>query len=244
MKIKKILAAIILIAAIIALLFSVFWWVCDKDWLEFIDAIKSLAEASAVVIGGIWTWYLFWLQREKEPAIGIEFKYKCIPNGSQLSVVYFDVTFSNIGKVRVQGRRSRNPAYPTAKDRPDKEETLQYGCSLLLRHVPHGLPANAVLDWFNQESGERGKELGKLVFDTPPIEADLLYDYAIKLSSGEVTDFWMEPGELYDVGVGFVLLPGTYLAIITFLGETSDDELWRRKALIEIPKLESLGPVT
>jgi hypothetical protein len=235
---RKFRVVAILAAVDILLLFLIFHSVFEEDWDKIIEAAKSVAEIIAVAIGGGWTWYLFQLQREKEPAIGIKFEHKCVHNGGQLYLVYFDVKFSNLGKVRVQGRRARNPAYPTVKDRPDKEETLKYGCSLLLRPVPPNLPQNAILDWFNQETDGTGLKLKQLFFDTQPIEADLLYDYAIKLNGVEITDFWMEPGESYDVGACVLLPPGTYFTIVTFLGETSDDELWRRKAVIEVPSGE------
>lgn len=207
-------------------------------WYVLLQALKIDVEILAVAIGGGWALYLFLLQRQNEPAIGIKFGYKCISNGDGLYLTFFDVTLNNIGKVRVQGRRSRNLAYPiNGKDHKDEEETLKFGGSLLLRPVPLNLPPNTVLDWFNQESGEKREQLDKLFFGVSAIEADLLYDYARKEEEKEIeiTDFWMEPGEAYDVGVCVVLPPGAYYLIITFLGEKSDDELWRRKVVIQIP---------
>lgn len=232
---KKKIAMVIV--ALFALAFAVFWWVCHRDWFKFFEAAKNIAEIIAIGIGGAWALYLFMIQRQSEPAIGIKVDYKCVPNGSELYLTYFDVAFSNIGKVRIQGRKARNPAYPIeSKDHDDEEETLKYGGSLLLRSIPANLPENTILDWFNQESGKPGEKLKELFFDKPEIEADLLYDYAIKDKKMEITDFWMEPGETYDVGACIALRPGNYLAIITFLGEKSDDELWRRKAIIQVPK--------
>ena len=54
------------------------------------------------------------------------------------------------------------------------------------------------------------------------------------------TDFRLEPSESYHLSVGVILQAGVYLAMVTFVGQGSDDEFWRRLFIVQIPELEAL----
>jgi hypothetical protein len=218
----KLSAAVIILAA-------VGWWIVEDPCRPSNSEVtKNFAEVIAVVIGGYWAYYRFYLQREDEPAIGIELDYRCVPNANHCFLTYFDVTLTNKGKVKA-----------TAKRKPDKEggfaftdkgEDLKYSCSLLLRAIPQNIPKGKPICWFDREEDKKRSPL------PGDIEADLIYDYE---KDGEPY-FWMEPAESYHVGVGFILSPGIYLAMVTFIGDKNDDEFWRRTFIIQIPEQ---GPV-
>jgi hypothetical protein len=60
----------------------------------------------------------------------------------------------------------------------------------------------------------------------------------------KVTDFWMEPGESYSLGVPLILGKGCYLAKVTFIGEAEDDsEFWQRLFLVRVPNASDVSAV-
>jgi len=214
-KLSAIAAAIILAA--------LGWWILmDPCRPSNSEVAKNFAEVIAVMIGGYWAYYRFWLQRENEPAIGIELDYECVPNANQSLLTYFDVTLTNKGKVKAEAKRKpdKEGDFPYS----DEGEDLKYSCSLLLRAIPQNIPKGEPIRWFDAEVDKKRSPL------PGDIEANLIYDYE---RDGEPY-FWMEPAESYHVGVGFVLPHGIYLAMVTFIGK-NDDEFWRRTFIIQIP---------
>jgi hypothetical protein len=113
----------------------------------------------------------------------------------------------------------------------DSSETLNYGGDLLVRQIPSGASAGTQVRWFGMPSAK-----SPLSGD---MEADLLDEY---LDNGG-TDFWMEPGESYHVSAAIVLNPGSYLVMVTFVGQASDEEFWRRMFLVQVPTLTSAGTI-
>jgi hypothetical protein len=55
------------------------------------------------------------------------------------------------------------------------------------------------------------------------------------LSPGFLNRFWLEPDETYHVGAALVLEAGTLLALVTFVGDASDEDFWRRTFVIQVP---------
>ncbi len=90
-----------------------------------------------------------------------------------------------------------------------------------------------------------------MLFCTYPVEADaksplstdivanLLDEYEYETEGKE--DFWMEPSESSHLCVGVILQPGVYLAMVTFVGDHSDDEFWRRLFIVQIPERDTLS---
>jgi hypothetical protein len=189
-------------------------------WLELLHALaeaaKDIATVLAILLGGWWTLYRFGLSRERETKLGIDLSWKSLPYHSGCYIVSFDVIFSNQGSSVLKVQRKRCPAFD------DSGETLKYGCDLLLRRVPIDLQASSQIQWFR--SGAKSPYAGDLEFD-------LVDEYEI---DGK-TDFWLEPGETYHVGVAVVLEPGTFLVLVTFVGDASVEDFWRRSFVMQVP---------
>jgi hypothetical protein len=188
-------------------------------WLSLADAAQKWASVAAIVVGGIWAFYRFGLRREREPALGIDLSFTTVPYNSTSYLVAFDLTLANKGSVRLRAKRKRSPAYS------DKDEALKYSCDLMLRAVSTTLQPGSQVTWFSaldQRSPREGD-----------IELDLISEHEL---DGD-TDFWMEPNETYHVGTALILQAGIYLVMVTFVGDASDGDFWRRLFVIQVPQL-------
>jgi hypothetical protein len=194
----------------------------DPFWVALAQAVQNWATAIAVLVGGVWAYYRFGIKRESETALAIDLAHTSVPYDANY-LVFFDVCLENKGAVRLGAKRKRRSAYE------DEAEVLAYAVDLLLRPVPPGSAPGSRVGWFGSET------------DTSPrvsdVELDLVAEYEI---DGE-TDFWMEPGESYHLGAGVVLSAGSYLAMVTFVGDRSDEEFWRRVFLVQVPKLQAVA---
>ena len=186
------------------------------------EEVKTYVETIAVLVGGGWAFYRFVLHRESKPALDIDLTWHTVlqPEGQYLAT--FDVVLSNKSTCQVKAkiRRKRQPAFS------DRNEKLQHSCSLILRRVPEGAPLNSQVRWFPDTEAK-----SPLSTD---IVANLLDEYEDEAE--DIPDFWMEPSENYHLCVGVILQTGVYLAMVTFVGEQSDDEFWRRIFIIQIPE--------
>jgi hypothetical protein len=193
------------------------------DWISP-EGIKNCAETLAIFVGGAWAVWRFWIRRERETTLDIDLTPQTIPRVDGRFVVFLDVTFTNRSAVRLSAKRLRyngTPSSPYAYS--DDDEKLKYSGSLLLRKLPADAPPDAQIPWFSDAPNNSPR--------ADDIQEDVFYDYEI---SGE-TDFWMEPGECYHCGIIFVLNPGLYHVMVTFIGNTSDDEFWRRIFILRVP---------
>jgi len=193
-------------------------------WLSLADAVEKWTTSAGILLGGGWAFYRFALKRESDTALALDLKCASLPydKAAQPShLVTFEVTLKNTGPVRLRAKRKRLVAYH------DSVEDLKYSGDLLLRRVPSGMLPGTKVGWFSESN-----EHSPFVTD---IECDILFDY--ELDGG--TDFWMEPGETYPVGVSVVLEEGTYLAMVTFVGDADDNEFWRRVYVVNVPALAS-----
>jgi hypothetical protein len=187
------------------------------DSLPSTEALKNIATALGIALGGAWTLYRFGLTREREAKLGIDLFYTSFPYNKGSCIVSFDVILTNQGSTKLRAKRKRSPAFK------DKGERLEYSCSLLLRDVPTDLEPNTQVPWFFPK--------GKSPFPGD-LEFDLIYEYEI----GDKTDFWLEPGEKYHVGTAVILKKGSFLVLVTFVGDATDDDFWRRTFVIQVPK--------
>jgi hypothetical protein len=192
----------------------------NQFWVQLAEVARNWATVLGIVVTGAWAYYRFGLRREKEAALGIELAYSCVPYNEGHHLVWFDVTLSNKGGIRVVAKRKLRPAYR------DNSETLAYSGDLLLRAVPTDVPGGAQVRWFPSPDAKSPVQ--------SDVEADLLDEYA----RDEDTDFWMEPSENYHIGTAIVLAPGNYLAMITFVG-AREGEFWRRIFLVQVPGASS-----
>ena len=187
-------------------------------WLSLADAAQKWASVAAIVVGGIWAFYHFYLRREREAALGIDLSFITVPYNSTSYLVAFDLTLANKGSVRLRAKQKRCPAYS------DKDEKLKYSCDLILRAVPTTLQPGGQVTWFSEPDPKSPRE--------GDIELDLISEHEL---NGK-TDFWMEPNETYHVGTALVLQAGTYLVMVTFVGDASDEDFWRRLFVIHVPQ--------
>jgi hypothetical protein len=194
------------------------------SWLDLADAIEKWATALGIVGGGCWALCRFGLRRESATALGIELIHANLKYGSEYYLVTFDVTVRNMGQVKLTVRRERNPAYPRAGT--EDSETIKYGADLLLRRITDDAASGESIQWFTDN------------LQTSPTGGDIECDLASEYEQGGKTDFWMEPGESYHLSTTRVLSPGYYLAMVTFVGNSSDKEFWRRVFTVCVPNKE------
>jgi hypothetical protein len=195
-----------------------------SPWLDLADEVEKWATALGIIVGGCWALLRFGLRRESATALIIELEHFDLKYGSESYLVTFDVTFRNMGQVRLTVRRDRNPAYPRA--RTEDSETLKYGADLLLRRVTESAASGESIQWFTDN------------LPTSPMKGDIECDLANEYEQGDKTDFWLEPGESYHLSTIRVLAPGYYLAMVTFVGNSSDKEFWRRVFTVQVPNKE------
>ncbi len=155
------------------------------------------------------------------------FTQSAVTDKGERFLAFFDVTLNNKSKRRVLARK-RKPGQPALLD---GDECLQHSCSLLLRRVDAGAPLATQIRWFNDP-----KAKSPLPTD---IVANLLVEYEYDVEGKE--DFWLEPFEVSHLGVGVILEPGVYLAMVTFVGQPSGDkEFWRRQFIVQIPERDAV----
>ena len=188
----------------------------DRLWVSLAQAVQNWATAIAVLVGAVWAYYRFGIKRESETAMGIDLTHTSVPYDANYLVV-FDVCLENKGAVKLGAKRKRHPAYE------DNADVLAYAVDLLIRLVPPGSKPGSRIGWFDSETDKSPRP--------QDVELDLVAEYEI---NGE-SDFWMEPGENYHVGATVVLSSGNYLAMVTFIGDRSDSEFWRRTFLVQVP---------
>jgi hypothetical protein len=208
---------VIIFIAILLLFASIVFW-------SFVSSagVRYFAETLAILVGGGWAFYRFALRRERKPALDIDIDLKTIPDGEGRFLAYFDVIFTNKSKRQVLAR-IRKLGKPSFSD---KNETLSHSCSLLIRQLTTEQPLGKQIHWFSETKTK----------STPPtdIVINLLDEYEYDVPGKK--DFWIEPSEVSHFGVGVILQPGTYLAMVTFVGQPKDDsEFWRRQFIIKIP---------
>jgi hypothetical protein len=190
----------------------------ERWWVSLADAVSKWATTFAIIATGIWALFHFYLRRESQIALTIDLVTTCVTYADSLYLVNFDVCLTNKGQVAVRAQRKIRPAYE------DKDEHIDYGGDLLIRKVSSGLSVNDSVDWFVKDH-EHSPRSGD-------IETDLL---RIFRNDDGATDFWIEPGELYHVSSAHVLASGNYLVMVTFIGNRSPEDFWRRTFLVQVP---------
>ena len=78
-----------------------FWGWIKKNFAELAQAIQALATVAALIIGGIWTYQLFVLQRLAYPHLKIEHSVSDISFPDNRILLVVDVTHVNSGNVRI-----------------------------------------------------------------------------------------------------------------------------------------------
>ena len=196
------------------------------SWRVVAEAVQSALTALGILAGGVWALYRFGLRRERETALEIDLTYAPTPYDGDKYLVHFDVTLANKGSVRVAARKAEKPIYPRDQtpEHGSEPDTLNYSADLLVRRIPPGIPVGAPLRWWSDANA------------TSPQPGDIEADLLDEFEAAGKTDFWMEPGESQHGFAAIVLEAGTYLAMVTFIGASSDEEFWRRVFVVTVPR--------
>lgn len=184
-------------------------------WLD-----RLLSGISFTAVAGILgKLYLHLRGRVFEKKLSIDVSASVHRAGHRRSV-FFEVKLTNAGRVKVQAFAGGPGVYAYQ----DSSEALRYSCSLQLRRVDsEKLGEAAIIDWYDEVTVKR--------VDGIEPELNLLDEYLLPLH-GNVTAFWLEPGDTAYLTAVVVLPAGFYLAKIAFYGTKLDEDYWHR--LVEL----------
>ena len=190
------------------------------DWLvKLTELLENVAAVAAIGVAGVSAYMRYVENREGETALAIDLQHTAAPYDGGTCLVSFDVRIENKGKVKLTAKPNRCPAFE------DSAETLRYSGDLLLRPVARGLAAGSQIGWFDQALARS------------PRQTDLEFDLLAEYENDGFTHFWLEPNETSHLSAAAVLVPGSYLAMVTFVGDRSDDDLWRRVFVVPVPQV-------
>jgi hypothetical protein len=193
------------------------WLTCLLTPEDFEHIVVGLAS----IVGGLWIVLRLIRERKWDSALGIDIKNSSIPVGNQ-TLTFIEVRLRNRGKVQLRAKAARTEDGFAFDDGVEK---LRYSCSLRLKGVSGLAPDQAAwIDWFSD----------KRLTNAQTGEINLLNEYEDPKQDNR-TEFWMEPGETYKLGVPLQLSDGAYLVKVTFVGDRGDDEFWSRIAVIRVP---------
>lgn len=205
------------------------------QWLQALQAIQAVVTTLGIVAAAAWALYRFGARREGESALAIDLELTVRPYRDDRSLVFFDVELANTGAVRLAAKRRKDPAFSDLiRDGEIWGEEIRFSGDLMLSRVPDALAHGHAWRWYRQPRSDAAVDI---------LEFDLLEEY----DDGDGRSaFWMEPGEVYRLGVPIVLRAGIYVAKVTFIGQRSDQEFWRRLFLVQVPRADpgaaSLAP--
>jgi hypothetical protein len=206
-----------------------------KNYKEQIGAAHDVIVGVAALVGGLWVILRLNRERTDEEALTIDLACRSSPYGEEY-LVCFDVRLCNVGKTKIQAKRKRAA---TEYVYDDGIEQLEHSGSLQLRRIAVGaIPDNGRrINWF-----DGGSCLEKLA-NCPDIN---LLSYYENPKKGNRVEFWMEPGEIYNLEASVILPPGLYLTKVTFVASKSDLNFWTRvmQVCVAVPELPCGSPVT
>ncbi len=193
---------------------------CAADVNTWAEPFEHIVLGFASLVGGAWIILRLVRERKWDSALAIDIKSSFVPDKRLLT--FIEVRLRNKGKVQLRAKVYRSEEGLAFGD---GVENLKHSCSLRVKKLISPLASgDSWIDWFDNKN-----------FDSPQLdEINLLNEYEDPKQNNR-TDFWMEPGEVYKLGVPLTLNPGIYLAKVTFVGNRSDSEFWSRIALVKVP---------
>jgi len=191
------------------------------------EAMEHLTVALAAFVGGGWAFYRFALHRIHETALQISPEITAYKYGDGLNLVSVDISFKNTGKRKLEAKRRGKKGETYLPVYEDKYETLNHSVSLQIRKIRSNLQAEQTVEWEFVKEKERS-ETTESVCDEMNL-AEVYED-----TQPENVSFWMEPGESYNMNSTIVLPAGKYLGMVTFVGDRTDSEFWRRVFAFEV----------
>ena len=187
----------------------------------FLDTIQQLVVIAAAVVGGLWAWRRYWVERTDQAALEIGIDYRTISLDANY-LVSFDISLANRGKVKIQAKPRKDGAHTF----DDGVEKLAHSGSLQLKRIQTSAATTTrTINWFESDGLERVAGVS---------EVNFLTEYEDP-TRGNIIDFWMEPNETYHLGATLVLGRGVYLVKATFVAAGGDDNFWGRVTAIEVP---------
>lgn len=204
----------------------------DPVWLQLTEAIERGVTAGGILAGGIWTYQHFIRRREHETALQIDLIAATEPYEGDKWLTFVDVRLTNKGRVKVVARKKQLLAYDDRKGPDCIGQKFNYGLDLQLWQVPSGYQAGEWINWSDAVPSETPTEVQEINLATGYYKIPEQKEHC---APRKETDFWMEPGESYSLGVPLVLGKGYYLAKVTFIGEAGDHEFWQRLFLVRVP---------
>lgn len=200
------------------------------EFKELTEIIHNLVVSAAAITGGFWVLNRIYRERTDEAALEMTLTHSSWkldgPPPDKYAVV-FTVELANRGKTKIEAKRARTQEIGSGNWYifDDRSEKLENACSLQIMQVDEGnVGAMQRLDWFEPQG----------LISEGRVEHNVLIDYQNPKKKDkarkEVVEFWMEPGEIYRLGVPVVLSKGVYLAKLTFVGA----DTWLGKLLARI----------
>lgn len=212
----SVFASVIGIVVIAFLLKYLFY--LDIDLKTKSEVVQKFAVATGVVIGGIWAFYRFFIQRAYETALEIDLSVTYVQYINGRFLVLADAVLKNKGLTRISAKPKNYPKELAKPVYSDDAETLFHSGSLQLRRIKMDSVGNKVIDWFESDSLEKIEEF--------PDEINLLNEYEICKDGG--VEFWIEPNEVYHCTIPVIIPKGYYLAKVSFIGNRGNFEFWSR----------------
>ena len=189
--------------------------------LRFVKDAAPALTALGILVGASWTLYQFVLRRSFETALSIDYVIDTRPIGDKF-VVSLQVVLANIGN-----RRITAPGMLKAEEVADYENSVLYPCDLQIRTIVGPVDTPRFAGWWSTEN--------QLLFAVPgiPEHISVLYEYT---TADRKVDFFMEPGEKYNLGHVFVFPAGHYVAKVVFVGDRATAaEFWSRIIYFSVP---------
>jgi len=190
-------------------------------WESLVSTIESAAVIIAVIVGGLWTIYLFRRHRGHETALEIDITVAQEPYGHESTIVFVDTKLTNRGKTKIEAKPKRWSNDTPLPVYENKWESFVSPATLQLRRVVPGVEDQTVVDWYDK---------GHCVQAVDDI--DLVDEYDDD-SRGVI--FWLEPGEESHLFAVIVLTGGLYMLKVTFIGNRPGEDFWRSSALLGVP---------
>jgi len=195
------------------------------NWFQISQIFQNIAVGLAAIIGGvggIWAIYRWLIERGHETSLEIDLDSTCTVYRNDLYLVFIDVSLKNVGKVRLVA----NPKKPVHED---TMETINHSLSLQLRAIRSDIDCSASLDWFSSNKLDAPENI--------PDEINLFCDYE-ENGKDKQDEIMIEPETTNNFGYPVVLPAGHYLAKVTFVGERTKIDFYRRLFYIHVQSSE------
>jgi len=179
---------------------------------EKVEIAQSLVTIVAIVLGGGWALYQFFIRRAAETGLQIEVQPSTMLWNEILRYVFVDIAFKNTGQRRLDASADAAKTLETLH-----AGTVHYPVSLQIRRVVAPPSYVGHVDWWSNGANI----LSELVIP----EVRLLTEY---LDDQGKTGFFMEPGEEYHFGTALLLEKGAYMGKVVFVGSRGRAEYWSR----------------